>query len=293
MLEKSIRSKVQHIQLLSSLISDDNAFVIGNAISSSSNLSSQVTTPNERENKYVFLFLFERPFSGVVGGNAEILLFVSVTHLSKEIHFQIAQIIHSVALLEIDVCDSLVAEPLPKLLSSDGSLIQSVADQSSGELLQAFFFHSLERFTQFGFFLLGYGVALNDLGIDQVSDCIGVELNCNRAEDGRYTSVIFKKIDTRSRDFSMNFGISFLIFIHPTIPNPLADTKQQLAIFNQSVFTKISDVEFQFAMGCIVNQISAGDITCIREAHSELFENFSLQTAIDHFKSHSVEVNHD
>lgn len=210
MLNKALCLEFEHIQLLSSLISYDNAAVIGNAISASSNFSRQVATPNERENKYVFLFLFERPLCWVVIGNTDVMLFVSITHLFKEKQFQI---VHCPGLLEVDECDSLVVEPLPKLLSCNCSLIKSIADQSSGELLQAFFLHAFEGCSKGGFFLLRDSVAFDDLGIDQVADRVGVEFDSDCAKNCGKAPIVFKKVDTCLSDASCNYLM--LIFITP------------------------------------------------------------------------------
>ncbi|AZM96088.1 hypothetical protein EI420_10510 [Vreelandella venusta] len=143
-----------------------------------------------------------RPKTGSFICANEIFAF-GVPHMPEQAEIYVIQL-HS------DTPQNLTIDPLAKLLGRNCSLIKPVANQPCGQLFQAFFFHSFQCFSKGGFFLFRDSVAFGDFGVNQVSDCVGVELDGHCAKNGRKAAVVFKKIDAFDCDFTTYGGISFL-----------------------------------------------------------------------------------
>lgn len=152
----------------------------------------------------------------------------------------------------------LATHPLSKLLSSDSALIQAVTDQSCGELLHALFFHTAESFTKGWFFLFRYGVALNDFGIDQVSDGVGIQSDKLNIEFACQSTVFLQVI----MPFSSN-GSEDLLFNITTDRFQMLDSELRVNYatkFSQAMLLKVVSrtiyiieihVQFRWSQGLI------------------------------------------
>jgi len=182
---------------------------------------------------------------------------------------------------------SLAIDPLTKLLGRNGTLIQSIADQPSGQLLQAFFLHSLESFTESGFFLLGYGVAFNDFGIDQITDCVGMKLDGNRVENSGEAAIFFEKVDTFGSDFTLNGKFIFQC--------PLWAIKHMVTakwILYQAVFFKVFQVESDTLFLIISNFLIREFSEPIWVGLTHFNKYLLLKISINHRVSRYLEVFH-
>lgn len=150
----------------------------------------------------------------------------------------------------------LVAYPLPKLLGRNRSLIESVTDESGGELLEAFFFHAFKGISQSRLLMLGNGIAQENFGFNQLLNCSGIQSDDLNIEFASQSTIILQVIVSlcRNRSVDLLFNITAQRFYMSRCTLGRNDASKLseamlLKIKSQSVYLFEAHIQFEWLQG--------------------------------------------